>query len=1042
MSKRAVLWVGVYVAAVAVLIAGVVPLVRQGNGKVTAAAVPGKQAVMPFPTAIDVGRSTVSVGDVTTVSVGGTSTKGITTIGLYDGGRRVSTVTPPKGQMISQLAYPALAVGPHALHAAVTDGDGRVALTPIVNVDVRVGAVPAAPVAMSKGKTPPTEPAAGTGPIEVPVTVEAGETVKQLAERLGVVPAQVQLSPASSGKKLPTLPEDVKLPTGAVVMVAVQPDAGMAKLISDKPIVQQVATPATTAFTLTASARGCAISLTPANASGSVDYFEAGPAGVGWTSVGSGRKSADFDLRQTAPGAHVYMARSGDAQTTPVSVLMPFSCAENVGWTGNARIDNGILTIDPAVLDYGPASGYMGVYLQVDGATAQRLHDIPRSASADLAGKLPRLSGRKLDVEVFTGGDHPVSMAKGSLRVPDGMSMSDVVGFATRGSFDLRDPKGAKGSSWNQGLRAVTLAHDDLSLTFDWTSDAPGVTEALWQVVRFDNSGVHETVASGSGVLAGGVSEGTSTSDGGSGGSFTIDTSKIPGHESVALRRQEVDQNKPITPQPTAPQIGTVTSAFQPGELTALGPVNYAKLSTGKAATTAAQTMSAADQSWQPLPMPGDTLAVQVLLNPNGPAPGPWLDSFRVALPTPQPVENPDTGVTFGPGTLEIDPGLAPDPGYNRCGVVTVPLVQPVLPKDQIPEEPQAAAMVRSTYDVSWLVMNKKYPQGSGVYCMPPPKPPKTTSCSFASIPLPQKACDATDVIWDVLGQYWEAAKGMYDTITTIYNTAIKVAVQLVSEANPLCIALKKADPKVGSGCVTAFAAAGQTAITIVLGSVGLPPSLPTLADLEAIAEGDLAKLGREILGQLIPCDAITMDPELQGPIADLGEAAGSPEAAAAVNDGCLALLQVMISQTKAQIVSAMSANTATSTGLPPFPTIPGFSITPDPRTQQVPPTIRYTASPAKFDAQALGAKCQVAIRRGPQSSSPLAFLGVTPLLEADPIDGKGPFAGGMNMPFTTWSNMSPNLLPGATMTFEAWVEGQCHGGEVKGTATVPKLPR
>ena len=122
MSKRAVLWVGVYVAALAVLIAGVVPLVRQGNGKVTAAAVPGEQAVMPFPTAIDVGRSTVSVGDVTTVSVGGTSTKGITTIDLYDGGRRVSTVRPPKGQFISQVAYPALEVGPHALHAEVTDG--------------------------------------------------------------------------------------------------------------------------------------------------------------------------------------------------------------------------------------------------------------------------------------------------------------------------------------------------------------------------------------------------------------------------------------------------------------------------------------------------------------------------------------------------------------------------------------------------------------------------------------------------------------------------------------------------------------------------------------------------------------------------------------------------------------------------------------------------------------------------------------------------------------------------------------------------------
>ena len=92
------------------------------------------------------------------------------------------------------------------------------------------------------------------------------------------------------------------------------------------------------------------------------------------------------------------------------------------------------------------------------------------------------------------------------------------------------------------------------------------------------------------------------------------------------------------------------------------------------------------------------------------------------------------------------------------------------------------------------------------------------------------------------------------------------------------------------------------------------------------------------------------------------------------------------------------------------------------------------------FDANALNAKCDVFIKRGPSTGFGLWAEVFTPLTEVDPIDGHGPFAAGMNMPFRLRSDMSPDVLPGATMTIEALLTSPCRGGEAKGTATVPPL--
>ena len=123
MQRSRWVWLGVYVASFAVLVAGVVVLVRERNdqdgdtGSAASSAVDELPdlAPMPFPTTLSLaGPSSTTLGSRLALNATGYSPDGASTIELWDGARRISTVEPAPGRAGADLTRPALSVGPHA----------------------------------------------------------------------------------------------------------------------------------------------------------------------------------------------------------------------------------------------------------------------------------------------------------------------------------------------------------------------------------------------------------------------------------------------------------------------------------------------------------------------------------------------------------------------------------------------------------------------------------------------------------------------------------------------------------------------------------------------------------------------------------------------------------------------------------------------------------------------------------------------------------------------------------------------------------------
>ena len=433
MRANRLVTIGVYVAATALLAVGLTVLVketRNGSGAETVAAsdLPSL-APMPFPSTVSVdGSARGSVGTQFSVSATSFSKDPLARVDLYDGARRVSSAVPEAGAATATLSYPALSVGPHALHAMVIDTEGLVSRSPATVVDVSV-ALPAGSIVKvdSQGNkvlsSPPTGGAAAR--VSVPVAHEKGETVEDLAERLGVEPAQLNVVFAGDEKVDPTVFERAAvIPFGSQVVVAVAPDAGLQELEGESVVVSNPSEDASAgAMTLVGKADGCDVVLTSAGSEGKVSYFDGNSGVPGWASVGETGGDGDLRLPAPTPGVHLYFARTAKLSTQTVSVKVPLTCAGDLGWTGSARIIDGELYLPPA------AFGTVYLYLQVDGKTGVRIPaDTGAAGRAFNAGSITPiqnllpdlgiLNGSSAELSVWRAGEFPVEVAKGSLKVP------------------------------------------------------------------------------------------------------------------------------------------------------------------------------------------------------------------------------------------------------------------------------------------------------------------------------------------------------------------------------------------------------------------------------------------------------------------------------------------------------------------------------------------------------------------------------------------------------------------------------------------------
>jgi hypothetical protein len=959
MRKR-VLWVVAYVVAIVVFVAGVVVLVRSVGGDEAETSGPADAAAlasMPFPATLGTAGlpSTTTVGTTVPITVGGVSGAGIATVELYDDDRLVATVTPPAGAPSTTVSFPALTPGVHALSAQVTDGEGQVSQTPVAPIDVA--------------------PAAVDGGLPVPVTAQPDQTPAQLAEQLGVEPQQVVATapdaPAGPAGGPPTpLDPDEPIPAGGEVVVVVGPDQPPAPPRPDLAETSDLGD-------LGATVDGCDVTVT-----GPRDTTVHEGTGAGWRTVGTTTGDGTVSLASATPGQHVYMVRGADdGAAVRRTVTVPPECAEGVGWTGDVSIVDGVLHV-PAL----NGSGARYLYLTVEGATvrvpaAQDAYLQLAGLATPIADLLPPLAGRTLDVELWrVASDVEVRKeGEGHLAVPEGRTLAEVVGEPQRLTLT-----GRRDGTDGPGGAAVALGGQDGVVRFRWEAASTGTTRVLWQLLVDDRpTSDHDLTPDG--LLAVGVSEAAGGASSPA-GEFTIDTGDIPGREATgedAFREELADLLASFgRPDPTPvllPKPGA-----QAGDLTA-GSFASAKVPT-----------TGFDPTVQVLTLPGygDPVYVRVLpIGADGAGTGATASpTVAVTLPVPQGQDG--TAVDFTVDEVAFDPGRRVNEALAGCVRVDVPWN--VTGQVWVAEEDDRGLYVGGSYQPApdstpppdgWTfqsaVTAKFYPT-DGTYCATDFPPP--ADCSSA-------ICDLYDGVVEVVSAVGKVVLGAYSLVSGVYNGVINGIVEIVSKYSGLCAALGAVGgDSVEGGCQGLLAVATRAAITAVLAAFGLPPSLPTVDQLESVATGNLETLVVAFMQQYVPCDELSRaDPADAAAVAESLGLDGDVGAAAA--DPCLALARGLVGLARDAVNNKISSGVAQATGLPSVAGIPGASMVLEPKGQIVPMSVRVKMHPTESSADATGIVCPAEV-----SFSNYPYL-ITPHIQ--PFDGGVP-PGQFGYPFTT----------------------------------------
>ncbi|HWJ97282.1 MAG TPA: hypothetical protein VNQ33_03925, partial [Acidimicrobiales bacterium] len=673
-------WIGVYVVATALLAGGVVFLIQDRDQSSEAAApVLPELATMPFASGLTpVGPTTGRVGDSLLFDAEG-GTEDVRSVELWDGDRRIETQAVD-GTPGAVVTLPALSVGQHAVYAKVTNADGEASLTAPV------------PVAIVANGTEPVPP--------VTVVPDEDETLGQLAERLdigidriSVLAAGSDLLPPEQVKDLPLAAGDV-IPVDAIVGAQPDGDAGYVEAVSADPVVPEGGGASTGDLALSAEAAGCQITLTVSGASGKTQVYEAAGSAVGWTRVGERSGDGTVSIPVATPGVHLFYALAGNEQTTPLQVTMPPGCTKASGWTGNAFITDGILTVTTGV---GGAGQWL--YLQADGGTAVRVPATgylpPVGLYTDIGALLPPMAGTTLDLELWQGSEFlDTKVASGHLNAPEGRSIGDVTGEGRQLDLKLTDPAGT----------AAILGSQDRKLTFTWTAGAR--IEAVLYQVLVDDQPITQTRVPPEQLLASGVSIRSSAGAAGS-GTFTINTADIPGRQATG---REATAGATASYEAKTAQLTdkNIVSSNKPVSVTPIGPGTVKR---------AAEAPIVID-----LPTYGDNVYVRAIgIGSEGSGVTSASNTIRVQLPVPQGIGGKAvdfvTGDDFGDTTFA--PGHRPVRSFQNCMWADVGWFGPIDYGKYLDRSPHGqSARIEA--------MSAAYP-ADGTYCpqdFPPPPPP------------------------------------------------------------------------------------------------------------------------------------------------------------------------------------------------------------------------------------------------------------------------------------------------------------------------------
>lgn len=1024
-------WIVIYALATAVFAAGVIVLVHDKQADSQQAAKADELpdlAPMPFASDLSVqGPATGSVGSQVSLRASGYSKDGVDSVDLYDGARRVATVTPPKGSSSAPITYPALSGGQHLLHAQITDKAGKQSLTPPVTVEVHA--------------------AQGTENAAVTLTADKDETPQELADRVGVSVDQLAAFPPGATGDDPQVQPDQPIPAGSTVTAIVPADNGIAEedgkevtVTNPKGSASPRVRPNGRPLTLTGAGSGCTVSLTSKGANGTVFYFEQNAGVAGWAAAGQTDGDGTLKLPAQTPGMHVFFARTDAEKSEPVSFRVPYGCTDQVGWTGNSTLVDGIVR--------SPASTKLSTYVlvSVDDAPwvripADRDRGLTTAGVKDIRQYLPALSGKKLSLEVWErSNEFTDKIGQGKLVVPDGQTLTDIIGEPGALRLDVQNgnPTGS--------LIDYTLGDQDETLTFKWQSASSRVDEVMWQVLSVDH-GQGNTELTPPYLLAAGVSKRSTEDDTGTGGAgaFQIDTADIPGHEPPNPDKATT------TPGGPTPGMVLLKPAVTPRTVAALGKGSFAQPITDKV------DVSKAFQLPQSLPGEGGDIYVRVVANPKGPAVAAASPALRIVLPVAQSIKNHGS-VSMAVDSTTLTLGRPANPALTNCVDITVPWPDPrkdkqksvdfvdpfanfnsgyVSPEPGSPTPPVKEWTAQDQLDMRTFSLMAFYPV-SGTYCLSDFPPPE--KCSSFICDLYYAAADAFEFAAGIVGQ-------LYDLVAYAYNGVISGVVFAIANFNPICVALKSASTKAGSGCAAVVGVAARSVITAVLAAYGLPPSLPERGELAGLVQGDLEGLAVELMKQAgIPCDDISSSPELSDAIDGAAKASGLTDGgdSKSIESPCKALAHVMIKTMKEEVETAAAAKVSQASGLPSGAGIPGFSMVPAAKGVGKPAELRVKMHLQNPNADGTGAVCRLAVRDAPFGDKKAKHLYelYTPLYltEDDPKDGKGSWSGVVYIPPVSLPDYG-NIAQGASVTMHGRREfpSNCTHSDITASGVIPK---
>ena len=612
------------------------------------------------------------------------------------------------------------------------------------------------------------------------------------------------------------------------------------------------------------------------------------------------------------PGIYTYVAASEDdlQQSAPVMVVVPSSCGDQSGWTGDFRIVNGVLTV-PA-----PGNGYF-VYLGPAGTAKGTINwsRIPeddravinaKSTAVEITHLLPNFYNiTSWTAELWrTDGVDAVKVGDAQLTVPDGLFIEDVVGWGL--TFDL---------TTQGGDRSVVLKKNTTQ-SFVWEADY-GVNRVVWQVLAKPLPRTNTSLTP-PGLLAVGVSETPAPNHGF--GSFSFDTGKIP---------------RTAPPEPAGSSSGG--SGSGPGLGAALGttPVQPPSLPTDDGAVNYA---TAYDDDFVLDPNPASPLGIEEMFGSVDTAAGvavyvrgiPMIGSQVTGIASPSVAlvmpDQPGVGdLSFQSVTL--DSGRVPNPAWQRCAVVDVPWDDPswVAPADVPAAE---LASLQSVY------------YSDGEYCRQDP-PPQDMSWD--------------EELWAVLEASGQQFVGFYDAAASAYNSLVAYAAQAVADWNPICEAL---GGSAAQSCRDATKAMAAVAIKAALSFLGLPPALPTssqlIASARAAMEADLSLFAAEWMQSMgIPCEEYAQDPSTyanaQLAASKLGVSLDDPLVG---EDGqvnlCRELARALFDEFVEAAQASFNSQVSTAMGGPAQSgPIPGFEISAHPAGRWNPMVVTVVAVPS-----------------------------------------------------------------------------------------------